>query len=115
MPLVLFGEASRTRARVMERLAPHGASIRVEVEGRAAALEYVRAGIGATFLSLLPRHAVAATGVRARDVTASFAPSRFFVVTRRDRATEVVADVVDTLVRAVSARASPRRGGAPPA
>lgn len=99
VPLVLYGEASRTRARVMERLAPHGASIRVEVEGRAAALEYVRAGIGATFLSLLPGHRVT-KDVRARDVTSLFARSRFYAIARPDRWDDpLVRDVVTELRR----------------
>lgn len=89
VPLVLYGESSRTRARIMDRLAPHGASIRIEVEGRAAALEYVRAGIGATFLSLLPGHQleVARRGrsVHARDVTPQFARSRFYVIAQPRR------------------------------
>jgi DNA-binding transcriptional LysR family regulator len=95
VPLVLYGESSRTRARVMERLAPHGASIRVEVEGRAAALEYVRAGIGATFLSLLPGHAPPR---HALDVTSQFPRSRFYVIARPDRWDDpIVRDVVTEL------------------
>lgn len=101
VPLVLYGESSRTRARVMDRLAPHGASIRIEVEGRAAALEYVRAGIGATFLSLLPGHRVA-KGFHARDVTALFPRSRFWVIARPDRWD-------DPLVRDTIAELSARR------
>ena len=97
VPLVLYGESSRTRTRVMDRLAPHGASIRVEVEGRAAALEYVRAGIGATFLSLLPGHAVSERGVHAIDVTSLFGRSRFWIIARKDR-------WADTTVQAVVER-----------
>jgi DNA-binding transcriptional LysR family regulator len=82
VPLVLYGESSRTRARVMNKLAEHGATIRVEVEGRSAALEYVRAGIGATFLSLLPGHAIDTRKVHVRDVTALFSRSRFWVIRR---------------------------------
>ncbi len=85
VPLVLFGESSRTRARVMDRLGPLGATIRVEVDGRASALEYVRCGLGATFLSLLPGHAVKDDGVVVRDVTAHFERSRFWAVCRPDR------------------------------
>lgn len=100
-PLVLYGESSRTRARVMDRLAPHGASIRVEVEGRAAALEYVRAGIGATFLSLLPGHRVDAKNIHARDVTALFPPSRFWIIARPDRWNDAT---VQSVVHELSAR-----------
>jgi DNA-binding transcriptional LysR family regulator len=85
IPLVLYGESSRTRARVMDRLGPHGAVIRVEVDGRSSALEYVRAGLGASFLSLLPGHSVDAPGVWAQDVTSLFAPSRFYVIGLRER------------------------------
>ncbi|MBX3230265.1 MAG: hypothetical protein KIT84_03975 [Labilithrix sp.] len=101
-PLVLYGESSRTRRRVMDRLAPHDAAIRVEVEGRAAALEYVRAGIGATFLSLLPGHRVDARGVRAFDVTSHFGRSRFWVIGRKERWSEPT-------LRAVVERLSARR------
>ena len=103
VPLVMFGEASRTRARVMERLAPFGASIRVEVEGRSAALAYVEAGVGATFVSLLPGHRPAprdgGTGVRCHDVTALFARGRFFVVGRHDRFEEPLVDGVVKVIR----------------
>lgn len=107
VPLVLYGESSRTRARVMERLAPHGAQIRIEVEGRAAALEYVRAGIGATFLSLLPGHELElkkknAPSLFALDVTAQFPRSRFYAIARHDRWN-------DPLVRDVVAELSARR------
>jgi DNA-binding transcriptional LysR family regulator len=105
VPLVMFGEASRTRARVMERLAPFGASIRVEVEGRSAALAYVEAGVGATFVSLLPGHRPAArddgrAGIRCHDVTALFGRARFFVVGRPDRFQDpLVASVVQLIRR----------------
>lgn len=115
VPLVLFGESSRTRARVMEPLGRLGGAIRVEVDGRAAALAYVRAGIGATCLSLLPGHAVDVRGVRAYDVTALFAPSRFFVIGRRERwSSGSVVDAVRLLGRAARAGGLARtEGGAP--
>ena len=100
VPLILFGEASRTRARVMDRLAPHGASLRVEVDGRSAALAYVRAGVGATFLSLLPGHAVDATRVRAHDVTSLFDRSAFYVIATKQRwSSPVVTEVVSMLTK----------------
>ncbi len=106
LPLVLFGESSRTRLRVMDRLGPRGATIRVEIDGKAAALEYVRAGLGATFLSLLPGHTLRASGVWACDVTALFGASRFYVIGRRDRWHDpVLSDVVRRLVQ----HAKPRR------
>ncbi len=98
VPLILYGESSRTRARVMDRLSPHGASIRVEVEGRAAALAYVRAGVGATFLSLLPGHALDVSRVRAHDVTPLFERSAFYVIATKQRwSSPLVADVASEL------------------
>lgn len=100
VPLVLFGESSRTRARVMDRLGPLGATIRVEVDGRASAIEYVRCGLGATFLSLLPGHAVKDDGVAVRDVTSHFQRSRFWAACRPDRrADPAVSRVLELLMR----------------
>lgn len=105
-PLVLYGEASRTRARVMSRLAPLGAQVRVEVDGRSAALAYVSAGVGATFVSLLPGHQVEARGAVAYDVTSAFPRARFWVTARPERRAEpLVTLTVDALVRAARARA----------
>ncbi|MFZ5895872.1 MAG: LysR family transcriptional regulator substrate-binding protein [Myxococcota bacterium] len=98
VPLILYGETSRTRARVMNRLSAYGASIRVEVEGRSAALAYVRAGVGATFLSLLPRHTIDLHGLRARDVSSLFEPSAFYVIATKQRwSSPVIVDVVQAL------------------
>jgi len=98
IPLVLYGEASRTRARVMDRLAPLGAAIRVEVESRSSALAYVRAGVGATFVSLLPGHTVDRRGTRWHDVTSLFDRSAFYVIGSKQRwALPTVADVVKEL------------------
>ncbi|HKE17088.1 MAG TPA: LysR family transcriptional regulator [Kofleriaceae bacterium] len=98
-PLVLYGEASRTRARVMERLAPLGASIRVEVDGKAAALQYVRLGFGVAFISLLPGQRIPAPHA-ARDVTALFGKSGFFAIARRPRWSDpTIRRIVDSLVR----------------
>jgi len=98
IPLVLYGEASRTRTRVMARLGPLGAAIRVEVDSRSSALAYVRAGVGATFVSLLPGHALDRSGARFRDVTALFDRSAFYVIGTKQRwASPNVADVVREL------------------
>jgi DNA-binding transcriptional LysR family regulator len=98
VPLILYGEASRTRARVMDRLRPYGATIRAEVEGRSAALAYVRAGVGATFISLLPGHAVDRSRVFPHDVSALFDRSAFYVIATKQRwSSPVVADVVAEL------------------
>lgn len=101
-PLVLYGEASRTRARVMERLAPLGASIRIEVDGKAAALQYAHLGFGVAFVSLLPRQRVPPPNL-ARDVTHLFAPSGFLAIATRARWPDpAVRQVVDCLVRHAS-------------
>jgi len=100
IPLVLYGESSKTRARVMERLEPLGAAIRVEVDGKAAALEFVRLGLGASFVSILPGHVVNVASVVLRDVTALFEPSGFYAIARTDRAGDAgVRQVVQRLVR----------------
>src|SRR5262249_10547542 len=99
LPLVLYGSSSRTRMRVMDRLGPRGAQVRVEVDGRASALAYVRAGFGATFLSLLPGHDVDERGVEAHDVTSLFPQSHFYVIGRREQWSDpTVQDVVARLV-----------------
>jgi DNA-binding transcriptional LysR family regulator len=81
-PLVLYGPASATRARVLATLGPLGGSVALEVEGRAAAIAYARRGFGVGFLSLLPRHVPRAAGVVFRDVTRLFAPSGFWLLVR---------------------------------
>ena len=109
VPLVLYGPSSRTRKRILERLGPRGATVRVEVDGRASALAYVRAGFGATFLSLLPGHEVREEGVRARDVTSHFAPSRFYIIGRRERWSDpAVSAVVTRLVQQARSGVVPR-------
>ncbi len=93
-PLVLYGASSRTRARVMERLAPRGAFVRVEVDGKGAALEYVRAGLGITFVSLLVGHEPPSAGLVLRDVTPHFARSRFWAMCRPERRGDAAIDRV---------------------
>ena len=84
----------------MDRLGPLGARIRVEVEGKAAALEYVRPGLGVTFVSLLPGHRIKGDGLRAVDVTRLFAPSRFHVIGRTERWSDpTVSEIVRSLLR----------------
>jgi DNA-binding transcriptional LysR family regulator len=100
LPLVLYSEASRTRARVMERLGPLGAVIRIEVDGKAAAIEYTRQGFGATFLSLLPNQRVRAPGLATQDVTPLFPPSHFYLIHHPSRASDpTLGAVVRDLVR----------------
>ena len=79
-PLVLYGAASATRRRVMSALAPFGARVALEVDGRASALAYARRGFGVAFLSLLPRSVPRAAGIRFRDVTRAFPPSAFWLL-----------------------------------
>ena len=82
-PLVLYSAASATRRRVMSALAPLGAHVALEVDGRAAALAYARRGFGVGFLSLLPRSVPRAPGVRMRDVSRLFPPSAFWLLVPR--------------------------------
>jgi LysR family cyn operon transcriptional activator len=79
-PLVLYGASSATRRRVMGALAPLGARVAIEVDGRTPALAYARRGFGVAFLSLLPRSIPRAAGVRLRDVTRMFPPSAFWLL-----------------------------------
>lgn len=79
-PLVLYSAASATRRRVMSALAPLGARVALEVDGRASALAYARRGFGVAFLSLLPRCVPRAAGVTLRDVTRLFPPSAFWLL-----------------------------------
>lgn len=82
-PLVLYGAASATRRRVMKVLAPLGARIVMEVEGRGPALAYASAGVGLAFLSSLPHVVPRTPGVRLRDVTGLFEPSAFWLLVSR--------------------------------
>jgi LysR family cyn operon transcriptional activator len=82
-PLVLYASASATRRRVMSALAPLGARVAVEVDGRASALAYARRGFGVGFLSLLPRCIPRAPGVRLREVTRLFPPAAFWLLVPR--------------------------------
>jgi len=82
-PLVLYGAASATRRRVMSSLAPLGAHVALEVDGRVPALAYARRGFGVAFLSLLPKCTPRGAGVRLRDVTRLFPPAAFWMLVPR--------------------------------
>ncbi len=88
-PLIVYGSTSQTRARVLEPLAPFEPHVRVEVDGKAAALQYVARGLGIAFVSLLPSHAVKHAGVALRDVTHLFGPSSFWLLRSRQRSPAV--------------------------
>jgi hypothetical protein len=98
-PLVLYGSASATRRRVMSALAPLGARVAVEVEGRASALAYARRGFGVAFLSLLPRCIPRAPGVRLRDVTRLFSPAAFWLLVPRVSTIAAASRLAELLVR----------------
>jgi DNA-binding transcriptional LysR family regulator len=86
--LVLYGPASRTRARVMERLGPRGAEITFEVEGKATAIEFVRRGLGIGFVSALPWVRPSGPGVDLVEVTRLFRATAFYLLvapSRRDQ------------------------------
>ncbi len=67
----------------MSALAPLGARVALEVDGRASALAYATRGFGVGFLSLLPRSVPRAAGVRLRDVTRLFPASAFWLLVPR--------------------------------
>jgi DNA-binding transcriptional LysR family regulator len=98
-PLVLYGSASATRRRVMSALAPLGARVAVEVEGRASALAYARRGFGVAFLSLLPRCVPRAPGVRLREVSRLFPPAAFWLLVPRASASAAASRLAELLVR----------------
>jgi DNA-binding transcriptional LysR family regulator len=81
-PLILFAEGSTTRERIMERLGPLGATVQIEVDGRAAALSFVGLGLGITFLSQLPGHRVDTKEIATIDVTAQFRKTAFWALSR---------------------------------
>ena len=98
-PLVLYASASATRRRVMSALAPLGASVAVEVDGRASALAYARRGFGVAFLSLLPRCIPRAPGVRLREVTRLFPPAAFWLLVPRASAGAAASRLAELMAR----------------
>lgn len=84
LPLVLYDQGSRTRARVLERLP--GARIAIEVDGKSAAIEYVRRGFGVGFLSAVPWQILRFAGVELRDVTSIFGRTHFELLVAPSRA-----------------------------
>ena len=81
-PLVGYAATSSTMRRVMAVLAPHGAAPWIEVDGKAAALAYVAAGLGVAFVSALAAQRPERAGVALRDVTASFGAVSFWLIWR---------------------------------
>lgn len=81
-PLVGYSAQSSTMKRVMAVLAPHGAAPWIEVDGKAAALAYVAAGLGIAFISAVASQTPSHEAVALRDVTASFGPVSFWLVWR---------------------------------
>jgi len=71
---------------VMAVLGPHGSAPWIEVDGKAAALAYVAAGLGIAFVSAVASQTPAHAGVALRDVTASFGPVSFWLIWREGRA-----------------------------
>jgi DNA-binding transcriptional LysR family regulator len=111
-PLVSFAPGSFTRRRVMSVLEPLGASVQIEVEGRAAALRYVAMGLGVAFLSLVPGHRVEASGLVLREVTRHFRTAYFWALWRRGRRLRPVEQqLLRALERAGVVRSGP--GGEP--
>jgi DNA-binding transcriptional LysR family regulator len=106
LPLVLYDAGSRTRARVLARLP--GARIAIEVDGKSAALEYVRRGFGVGFLSAVPWQSVRFRGVDCRDVTSLFDPTRFEILLSSDaREAPAVKTFVEVLRRHAERQRTP--------
>lgn len=80
--LVGYGASSSTMRRVMAVLGPLGAAPWIEVNGKAAALAYVAAGLGIAFVSALASQRPQRAGVVLRDVTGSFGPVSFWLIWR---------------------------------
>ena len=81
-PLVGYGPASSTMRRIMAVLGPLGATPWLEVDGKAAALAYVAAGLGIAFVSALADQRPERPLVAFRDVTPSFGPVSFWLIWR---------------------------------
>jgi len=103
--IVSYGAESFTRARVMRALGPLGATIAIEVDGRAAALGFVQRGLGIAFVSRIPGKPQTLAGIAWRDVDALFAPASFWLAWRRDRppsaATKLLCDALTDRARAI--------------
>lgn len=85
--LVGYSSTSSTMRRVLAVLGPLGAAPWIEVDGKAPALSYVAAGLGIAFVSALEPQKPERRGVVARDVTAWFAPTTFWLLWHGGRAT----------------------------
>ena len=81
-PLIGYGPASSTMRRVMAVLGPLGAVPWLEVDGKAAALAYVAAGLGVAFVSALADQRPARRSVVLRDVTPAFGAVSFWLIWR---------------------------------
>lgn len=79
-PLIGYSAESSTMKRLMAVLGPHGGAPWIEVDGKAAALAYVAAGLGIAFVSAVASQKPMRTGVALRDVTASFGPVSFWLI-----------------------------------
>ena len=85
-PLVGYASGSSTMKRVMAVLGPLGAAPWIEVDGKAAALAYVAAGLGIAFVSAVASEKPERRAVALRDVTAHFEPIAFWLVWREGAA-----------------------------
>jgi DNA-binding transcriptional LysR family regulator len=104
--LVLYAEGSRTRTRVMHRLAARDVTLTIEVDGKVAAIEYVRRGFGVSFISAVPWYAPREKGVVAHDVTRLFPRASFHLLLTPARAAAAEIRRFADLVRGEVARRS---------
>lgn len=107
-PLVGYGPASATMRRVLEVLGPLGAAPWIEVDGKAAALAYVAEELGIAFVSALAGQLPQRKGVTLIDVTSSFPPLGFWLVSgSREPSAGWRATFASVMVAAVSERPHP--------
>lgn len=108
-PLIGYSPESSTMKRLMAVLGPHGSAPWIEVDGKAAALAYVAAGLGIAFVSAVASQKPARTGVVLREVTSSFGAVSFWLIWREGEAlSSIHRRFVDEL-RAAASRGEGRK------
>ncbi len=108
-PLIGYSAESSTMKRLMAVLGPHGGAPWIEVDGKAAALAYVAAGLGIAFVSAVASQKPLRAGVALRDVTGSFAPVSFWLILRDGAALQGVHRRFVDELRAAAARGEGRK------
>ena len=95
--------------RLMAVLGPHGGAPWIEVDGNAAALAYVTAGLGIAFVSAVAAQNPMRAGVALRHVTTSFGPVSFWLIWRGGAALQGVHERFLEELRAAASRGEGRK------